>query len=158
MKQHLILGLLGTAIFMVQGLKVALFSDVHVLPSYNAKANNTCYCTLECSGTQDLKPYVASSAFAPLGKVYCDPPQDLLEAMLQKLNIERPDLDILFVTGDIVGHTYSQDVKGNFSEKLYETLMQVHQNFSILAAKYLPNTIVLPTFGNNDFKFHYQAP
>ena len=34
----------------------------------------------------------------------------------------------------------------------------MHQNFSILAAKYLPNTIVLPTFGNNDFKFHYQTP
>jgi hypothetical protein len=78
--------------------------------------------------------------------------------MLQKLNIERPDLDILVVTGDIVGHTFSQDVKANFSEKLYETLLEVHQNFSILAAKYLPNTIVLPTFGNNDFKFHYQTP
>ena len=24
--------------------------------------------------------------------------------------------------------------------------------------KYLPNTIFLPTFGNNDFKFHYMAP
>jgi hypothetical protein len=22
----------------------------------------------------------------------------------------------------------------------------------------LPNTIVLPTFGNNDFQFHYQVP
>ena len=158
MKQYLILGLLSTAIFMVKGLKVALFSDVHILPSYNAKANNTCFCTVECTGTQNLNPNVASSAFAPLGKLFCDPPQDLFEAMLQKLTFERPDLDILVVTGDIVGHTFSQDVKGNFSEKLYETLLQVHQNFSILAAKYLPNTVVLPTFGNNDFKYHYQTP
>ncbi len=36
--------------------------------------------------------------------------------------------------------------------------MEVHKNFSILTAKYLPNTIILPTFGNNDFKYHYQAP
>jgi hypothetical protein len=75
MKQYLVLGLLSTAIFMVQGLKVALFSDVHILPTYNPKANNTCYCTLECTGTRDLNPNVASSAFAPLGKIYCDSPQ-----------------------------------------------------------------------------------
>ena len=34
----------------------------------------------------------------------------------------------------------------------------MHKNFSILAAQYLPNAILLPNFGNNDFKFHYQAP
>jgi hypothetical protein len=72
--------------------------------------------------------------------------------------MEVPDLDILFVSGDIVGHTYSQNVNGNFSQELYQTLLDVHLNFSILAAQYLPNALVLPTFGNNDFKFHYQAP
>ena len=46
--------------------------------------------------------------------------------MLQKLILEQPDLDILFVTGDIVGHTFAQDLNGNFSEQLYETLLQVH--------------------------------
>lgn len=72
--------------------------------------------------------------------------------------MESPDLDILFVTGDIVGHTFSQEPASNYSEKLYETLMEVHRNFSVLTAKYLPNTLVLPSFGNNDFKFHYQPP
>jgi hypothetical protein len=28
----------------------------------------------------------------------------------------------------------------------------------MLVAKYLPNTVVLPSFGNNDFKFHYMPP
>jgi hypothetical protein len=58
----------------------------------------------------------------------------MVEGMFQKLNLEIPDLDILFVSGDIVGHTYAQDVKGNYSQKLYDTLMEVHKNFSLLAA------------------------
>ncbi len=36
--------------------------------------------------------------------------------------------------------------------------MEIHTNFSTLVAKYFPNTLFLPTFGNNDFKFHYQTP
>jgi hypothetical protein len=27
-----------------------------------------------------------------------------------------------------------------------------------MVATYLPETLFIPTFGNNDFKFHYQAP
>ena len=71
--------------------------------------------------------------------------------------MERPDLDILFVTGDIIGHGLSQDLDGNYSAKTYETLLQVHTNFSNLAAKYIPNTIILPTIGNNDFRYRYQG-
>ena len=159
MKQHNILALVSAAaIGFAQTLKVAQFSDVHILPNYNPSANNTCYCTKECTGTQKINPDVASSAYAPLGKIYCDGPYDMVEGMFQKLNLEIPDLDILFVSGDIVGHTYAQDVKGNYSQKLYDTLMEVHKNFSLLAAQYLPKAIVLPTLGNNDFKYTYQTP
>jgi len=36
--------------------------------------------------------------------------------------------------------------------------MEIHKNFTELIIKYLPSTLMLPSFGNNDIKFHYQAP
>ncbi len=107
----------------VSALRLAVFSDLHILPIYNPNVNNSCWCSTGCSGHQDVRADVASSVFAPLGRLYCDPPLDLADAFFQKLQLEQPDLDILLVTGDIVGHTYSQDLNQNFSEKTYDQLM-----------------------------------
>lgn len=37
-------------------------------------------------------------------------------------------------------------------------LKQSHELVADMLRKYFPNTIVLITFGNNDCKFHYDAP
>jgi hypothetical protein len=34
----------------------------------------------------------------------------------------------------------------------------VHKNISDFIAEYLPGVQVIPTFGNNDWLFHYQSP
>ena len=36
--------------------------------------------------------------------------------------------------------------------------MDAHDIIANLLAKYLPNTLILPAFGNNDWLFHYQSP
>lgn len=99
--------LLAPSIAQNDSLRIAMLSDVHILPMYDPTVNNTCYCSVGCPGIQKLRHDVASNDTAPLGRLYCDPPQDLTEAVVQKLKLEAPDLDILFVTGDIVGHTYA---------------------------------------------------
>jgi predicted phosphodiesterase len=140
-------------------MKVGVMSDVHILPMYSAEVNNTCYCSVGCAGQNKFIPLdMQSNEYAPLGRLYCDPPQQLTEYMIKKLKLEQPDLDVLIITGDIVGHTYSQDLNGPYNPASYATLMQVHKNFSTLFAKEFPQTLLLPTFGNNDFQFHYQAP
>ncbi len=58
----------------VSALRVAVFSDVHILPIYNPNVNNSCWCSTGCSGHQHLRADVASSVYAPLGRLYCDPP------------------------------------------------------------------------------------
>jgi hypothetical protein len=101
---------------------VGVFSDVHILPMYSPTANNSCFCTNECAGYQNIEPEMQSSSYAPLGKLYCDPPWDLTEAAIQRLKLEAPDVDLLFITGDIVGHTYAQEEEAPFNATMYEIL------------------------------------
>ena len=147
--------ILLSAVAITQAIKVSMLSDVHIYPRYDPLVNNTCYCYKMCTHNQTIEKSKQSSIFAPFGRLYCDPPQALTESFLQKLQGETPD--VLIVTGDVVGHDFSQYYP-SYDPALYETLKAVHANFSSLVAKYLPNTLFLPTFGNNDFKFHYMAP
>jgi predicted MPP superfamily phosphohydrolase len=91
----------GTAL----SLKISMLSDVHILPKYDPLANNTCFCNDECPLKQKIDPSKQSSQYAPLGRLYCDPPQILTQAFIQKVASDSPDL--LVITGDIIGHTYS---------------------------------------------------
>ena len=90
-----------------------------------------------------------------MGRLYCDPPQILTEGFIQQVATESPD--ILIVTGDITGHTYAQEYPV-YNPVVYESLEQIYANFSQFLYKYLPNTLFIPTFGNNDFRYHYQSP
>ena len=78
--------------------------------------------------------------------------------MIQKVKLEQPEVDVILVTGDIVGHQLSQEITSPFDHYKYETLLQVHRNFSKIMIEQLPKTMVLPTLGNNDGKYHYQPP
>ena len=86
MKLPLLLALTfaGTVSFN-QAVKVAMLSDVHILPIYDPTMSNTCYCTQTCAKTQKLRTALSSTDYAPLGRLYCDPPQELTEVFLQKL-------------------------------------------------------------------------
>ena len=63
----------------------------------------------------------------------------------------RPDLDVLFLTGDFIGHFNNNKRGRKYDPKKYENLMRIHQNISNIITEVMPNTIVIPTFGNNDF-------
>lgn len=38
------------------GLKMAVMSDLHILPMYSPEVNNTCYCSVGCPGQNYLIP------------------------------------------------------------------------------------------------------
>ncbi len=74
----------------------------------------------------------------------------LTEHVIQKMKTEGP-FDILLVTGDVAGHFFAQEPNAPYNPKLYDALLQIHRNFSRVMAREFPNTLVVPTFGNNDF-------
>ena len=144
-------------------LRVGVLSDIHMQPFYQPTVSNRKYCTFENKTDlqNDMPSYGPSDVFAPLGRLFCDPPPRLLEEMLQKMVLEEPNIDLLFVTGDFVGHKIaSYKFEGDddfhpYNPYLFSKLLKAHSNFTMYVAKYLPNTLILPSFGNNDFKYHY---
>ena len=67
-------------------------------------------------------------------------------------------IDLLFMPGDFIGHTIPLPDGKPFDSAKYQQLKDVHQQISGLLAKYLPNTLIIPSLGNNDFIYHYQSP
>ncbi len=100
--------LVAVALSVANAIKVAVLSDVHIMPNYDPLMNNTCYCTVGCTSRNAyLKPLFYSNEYAPLGRVFCDSSYDLAESMIRKLKLGAPDSEVIVITGDIVGHFYS---------------------------------------------------
>jgi hypothetical protein len=131
-------------------------SDIHVEEHYDPNISNLYYCTqgiTEPRNMTDMEEFVSSDP-APLGRIFCDSPLILFEKLLDQITFLRPNLNVLFVTGDFIGHGMGGDRKSPYSDEVYQDLLDVHKNISDLLNKKLPNVIVIPTFGNNDFYYH----
>lgn len=109
MKLPLALAILLLPCSLARNLKFAVMSDIHIQPFYNPIVSNYYYCTFtnNTDPQDDLRADVQSESYAPLGRLFCDPPPRLANDFLEKLALEEPDLDVLLVTGDIVGHKIS---------------------------------------------------
>ncbi len=129
--------------------KSAVLTDVHININYVPNITADTYCELKPANTQYTKDI---SYFGRLG---CDPPPALLERFLQRINQTEPDLDLLFMPGDFIGHSIPISAKDPFNPENYAKLKDVHSLISNMIAKYLPKTLVVPAFGNNDWIFHY---
>ena len=79
------------------------------------------------------------------------------EAFVRKIKSMEPNLDVLFITGDFVGHEIPIELNEPDSPFFYNLLLEVHSNISSYISEHLPNTLIIPSFGNNDFKYHYQS-
>jgi hypothetical protein len=75
--------------------------------------------------------------------------------MLKKLKSTGQKFDAILVPGDLVAHgvPMTPDAPGGNYTLLKETLARVAQSF----IEYFPDTLVLPSMGNNDGKYHYDA-
>jgi len=101
--------------------------------------------------------YDAATLDAPLGTYKHDGPFQLTDYMFQRFNEKFGDVDVLLAPGDMTGHGTSSKVRPS-TEAMYQTLKDNLQISAELLAKWFPNTIVIPTQGNNDGRYHDSGP
>ena len=117
--------------------RVAIMTDMHIDPSYNATCNLLCY---------DLGDY---------GK---DPPRALLDVMIDDLatNYNRHDeIDAVLVSGDFVVHGLAQK---DFRYSNWTLQKPIFSDVISSISSVLPGVPIVSTIGNNDVINHYQAP
>ena len=106
---------------------MGVLSDIHINPFYRDNITRLSYC--EDNGVKTRY----TDQLAPLGRMGCDPPVELLRRFLVKINETEPDLDFLFMPGDFIGHAIPMP---NSSEPINPTkwaqLMDVHKQISNL--------------------------
>ena len=73
-------------------------------PSATVRPN---YC--EESSQTDASELLSTVAY--FGRLGCDLPKTMVEAAFAKLAYDNPDLDVIFVPGDLIGHGISIDLK-----------------------------------------------
>ena len=134
--------------------KIAVMSDLHLNINYNDNITAQTFC--EKQGTTQNWHY--TDVIAPLGRMGCDPPLVLFERFAKRLNESEPDLSVLFLPGDLVGHSLIINVDQPWNEGNYEKIMGVHGYIADILSRYLPKVEIVPTFGNNDWLYHYQSP
>ena len=133
--------------------RAAILTDVHIDPTYQANITEATYCSKKGDGKE-----VYTDQLAPYGRLGCDPPAATLELILKRMRDQEMGIDLLFMPGDFIGHTIPISDGKPFDAAKYQQLKDVHQQISGLLAKYLPNTLIIPSLGNNDFIYHYQSP
>lgn len=127
-------------------MKVGVISDPHYNPYYApyTSANN-------CIGNSG-----ASEVYAPIGRYGCDSGPQVVDMLIQRFKAQFGEVDVLIVPGDHTAHQISAkdtDPNGaayaNVKKNLQATWAKLTEHF--------PNTLILPTVGNNDGRYHDQA-
>jgi hypothetical protein len=95
---------------------------------------------------------------AYFGQFGCDPPVGLVRLIFEKMAHDNPDLDVIFLTGDVVAHAVPLEPppEESFHHASYESTLLILEIFAGLLNEFFPNVPVLPVPGNNDTKYHYQ--
>ena len=127
---------------------MASISDIHLMPMYDPKANGYCWPANDRSDT-----------VAHFGRLGCDIPEILVRTVFKRMAYENPNLDVIFVPGDLVGHCISTKLEsepGKYCRGTsYEELLSILELAADLLHEYFPFAYVLPVIGNNDTRYHY---
>lgn len=99
-----------------------------------------------------------SELFAPIGRYGCDPSEALIDHMIARFKEQFGAVDVLIIPGDSVAHkvsatTGTTDVNGVAYAAVKKNL---EATFTKLAEAF-PDTLIVPTFGNNDGRYHDEA-
>ena len=97
----------------VSALKIGLISDLHLNWRYDELIGGTCVASE--SDPTDIR--------APMGRYGCDPPQVLIETMIQRMNDEYGEPDVVLITGDLNAHNTSMVVNAPLDENATYSLL-----------------------------------
>lgn len=88
-----------------------------------------------------------------MGRYGCDSPLELLEVMLNEFNNVHGKQDVIILTGDLSSHHTAMPYPME-DEDTYPLLLDTEAGLVQLLSSAFPDTLIIPTFGNNDSKFH----
>ena len=140
---------LSAAIVAAKVLNVGVISDTHMRTDYDATSSAN-KCAFVSGGSN-------KDTYAPLGRYTCDGPALLNDFMYTRFREVFGVPDVLLVPGDSVAHGISVSIGSDPTGAMYTKLKaNLTATFKEIA-KYFPDTIVLPTYGNNDSRYHDAA-
>ncbi len=102
--------LLLNAAATAANLKIATLSDLHLFPFYEpTTASRPGYCWPNSGAALLDQP-------AYFGQFGCDPPELLVRTMFEKMNYDHDNIDVILLTGDLVGHAISLELPPKVSQ------------------------------------------
>ena len=129
-------------------LKIGVISDPHFNTAYSAYS----------SASNCVSKQFSGEILAPIGRYGCDPSEDMIDYMFTKFSDSFGAVDVILVPGDSVAHKIAASAVGDDPD--YAHYEAVKANLVATFAKfkeYFPTTMILPTFGNNDGRYHDEA-
>ena len=107
MKRTIVAAQLALETLAVQ-IKIGVFTDIHLQTNYapNIAASPT-YCGT--SSAEEGEDPVYEDNIANFGRFDCDLPYAMVERAFQKMAADHPDLNVILVPGDYIGHGISND-------------------------------------------------
>jgi len=143
-------------------LKIGVLADPHIMLAYDPESTaKRCTDSSMFSIHDGEDDSDVSSTFekAPLGRLGCDPPTDLIDHIMRDAAeaAKSEPFDYILMVGDVVAHHISL-LPDEVAPEKYELLKKTHTNFQNITSTYFPDVPVFITFGNNDCKYHDNAP
>jgi hypothetical protein len=105
---------------------------------------------METGSTEDI--------VAPIGRYFCDPSETLVDFMFTRFKEAFGQVDVILVPGDSIAHKVAAAHEGDDPDG--KSYAAVKANFKATFDKFnehFPDTIILPTFGNNDGRYKDEA-
>jgi predicted phosphodiesterase len=129
-------------------LQIGVISDVHMNQAYNAY-NSGAKCTT--AGT-------SGEIVAPIDRYGCDGSPELIDLLFTRFAEAFGSVDVIIVPGDSAAHKVAESVAGEDpSGAKYAAVKANLQATFNKFNEHFPNTVILPTFGNNDGRVHDEA-
>ena len=132
------------AISQTNALSIGLLSDLHLNWLYDDLTAPECI-------VGRAEP---TEVRAPMGRYDCDPPQVLIETMIDRMIDQFGVQDVILVTGDLnAHHTAMGTIDAPLDENAtYSLLLSQHAGINQILTEKFPNSLIFPAFGNNDAK------
>lgn len=140
----------------VSSFTILVANDMHTLETPPSET----FCSQEANIKQCSEIYYSYPY--KYGNITKNPPISLTRLLLDHMQQNTPKPDVFILLGDLPAHQYAHDFekanKTNFNKIAYEKLRDMMTTVTNEVVHHYPATIILPVFGNNDFKYNYQVP